>query len=164
MESRNVKYSTSEPQVTVLAATTGSFQNHTSASTAKAASSSSRKWGIAALLDITNMNDEPRSREAGQEAKRALQTQTSYFCPHGNPVQGAMKKHRAAEHTSAEQESASLLQLMGDETVSRNISETLLAYTQRNVSYEIQKAIAITIMATAPQERMCRSSLPPPLR
>ena len=38
---------------------------------------------------------------------------------------------------------------MGDQTVSSNISETLLAYTQRNVSYEIQKAIAITIMATA---------------
>ena len=147
MESGNV--STSESQVTVLATTTGSFQSHTSASTATAVSSRSRKRGIAALLDITNMSDEPRSREAGQEAKRALQAQTSRFGPRGNPVQGAMKKHRAADHTSGEQESASLLQLMGDETVSSNLSETLLVYTQRNVSYEIQKVIAIPIMATA---------------
>ena len=133
MESESV--STSESQVTVLVTTTGSFQNHTSASTATAASSMSRKQGIAAVLDITNMIDESRSREAGQEAKKALQAQTSHFGPRGNLMQGAMKKHRAAEHTSAEQESASLLQLMGDETVSSNISETLLVYTQRNVSY-----------------------------
>ena len=127
--------------MTVLATATSSFQSHTSASTATAASCRSRKRGIAALLDVTNMSDDPRSREAGQEAKRALQAQTSHFGPRGNLVQGVLKKHRAAEHTSAEQESASLLQLMGNETVSSNISETLLAYTQRNVSYEIQKAI-----------------------
>ena len=153
MESENV--STSESQVTVLVTTTGSFQNHTSASTATAASSVSRKRDIVALLDITNMSDESRSREAGEEAKRALQAQTSHFGPRGNPVQGAMKKRRTAEHTSAEQESVSLLQLMGDETVSSNISETLLVYTQRNVSHEIQKAIAITITETAVTKWNC---------
>ena len=60
-------------------------------------------------MDITNISDEPMCREVGHEAKRALLAQTSHFCPSGNPVQGAMKKHRAVEHTSAEQESASLL-------------------------------------------------------
>ena len=71
------------------------------------------------------------------------------------PCAGSHEKHRTAEHTSAEQESSSLLQLMGDETVSSNISETLLVYTQRNVSHEIQKAIAITITATAVTKWNC---------
>ena len=44
---------------------------------------------------------------------------------------------------------------MGNETETSHISETLLAYTQKNVSYEIQKAIAITIMATAVTKWNC---------
>ena len=44
---------------------------------------------------------------------------------------------------------------MVDETVSSNISEILLPYTQRNISYEIQRAIAITIMATAVTKWNC---------
>ena len=72
MESGNV--STSEPQAT----TNGSFQNHTPAATT-------------ALLDISNLSDEPRSRKAGQQARRALQAQASLFAPRGDPVQGAMR-------------------------------------------------------------------------
>ena len=42
-----------------------------------------------------------------------------------------------------------LTQLMHDKAMIGSMTENLLAYTQRNVSFEIQKAIAITIMTTA---------------
>ena len=59
------------------------------------------------------------------------------------------------EHTSAVHESVPQVQLIGDKSVSSNIAEILLTYTQRNVSYEIQKALAITIMATAVAKWTC---------
>ena len=44
---------------------------------------------------------------------------------------------------------------MGEKSVTNDIAEQLLAYTQRNVSHEIQKAIAITILATAMSKWGC---------
>lgn len=152
MESGNA--STSELQATVPMTTNGSFQNHKPADTI-AVSSRSRKRGISALLDITNLSDEPRLRTAGQRAKRALEAQASRSAPCGDPMQGAKKKHRVVELTLTMHEAVSLSQTMGDKSVSSNISETLLTYTQRNVSYEIQKAIAITIMTTAVAKWNC---------
>ena len=139
----------------VSMSTNGSFQNHTPAATTTALSSRSRKRGIAALSDITNLSNESQPRDAGQRAKRALDAQATRFAPRGDPKQGARMKHRVVEFTSTVSESASLLQLMGDKSVSSNISETLLTYTQRNVSHEMKKAIAITIMATAVAKRNC---------
>ena len=127
----------------VLLTTTGSSQNHSLAAPAAPGVSCTRKRGIASLLDITN-SQVTQARTASQQAKRSLQEQVTHNAPRGNPVLGAAKKHRSAD--SLEQH---LPQLLGDKAMSSAIAETLLAYTQRNVSFEVQKAVAITVMTTA---------------
>ena len=46
-------------------------------------------------------------------------------------------------------EPKTLTQLMNDKAMSNETAEVLMAYIQRNVSFEIQKAIAIPIVSTA---------------
>ena len=59
------------------------------------------------------------------------------------------------EHTSTVHDSVTLLQQMRDKSLSSNIPEILLPFTQRNIFYEIRKAIAITIMAATVTEWNC---------
>ena len=85
-----------------------------------------------------------------QQAKRNVQSQNFRSAPHGNPAKGAKVRHQTAASAGTTCEPhITLVQLMHDKSMISDISETLLAYTQRNVSFEIQKAIAITIMTTA---------------
>lgn len=147
MESGNVsRGERRRPLQTVLETTNGSSQNQPPADTGP--TSRTRKRGISALLqDISNGPIQLQCRRAGQQAKRMLESlQSSSYAPRGDPVQGAVKKHRNAEPVAAVKET---LHQLRDKAVSTSIAETLLSFTQRNATYEIQKANAITIMATA---------------
>ena len=94
---------------------------------------------------MTNTCDATQSRRAGLQAKRNLQSQSSRSAPCRNPKQGAKRKHEVAESTdTATPSHNSLSQLLGEKSVMSDIAEHLMAYTQRNVSYEVQKAIAMT--------------------
>ena len=109
--------------------------------------SRTRKLGIAAVLqDTTNIVDKPMSWRASQQARRAFQKHILPCAPRGDPVQGAAKKYRSENQTSAMQDS---LPQLGDKAVSTTIVDTMQAYVQRNASHEVQNAIALTIMTTA---------------
>ena len=170
MESGNG--STTVPQATI---TTGSFQNQspvaTSAATqaatpaaipaatpasTPAATPRSRKRGISSLLqDITNTG-EPQSRRSAVKAMRTIESQSCLSAPRGNPVQGSKVRHNTAVPASTNTvHEPSLLQLLSDESVVCNIADNLAEYTQRNVAYEVQKALAINIMLTAISKWNC---------
>ena len=81
------------------------------------------------------------------QARKSMQRQTSHAAPRANPRHGAKQKHGTA--ASTHESRITLAQLMGDKSKCGNIADTLLPYTQRNVSFEVQKVIAITIVTTA---------------
>ena len=82
-----------------------------------------------------------------------MQSQQMHSAPRGNSTEGAWARHRCdASDTSAEsasQEPATLFELLGDKHVIAEAADHIMAYSQRNTSFEIQKAMAITIMAMA---------------
>ena len=162
MESGNV--STTVHQAT----TTGSFQNQppvaTQAATpaatqaaTPAATSRSRKRGISALLqDITNT--QPESRRSALKAMRTIESQGCLSAPRGIPVQGSKVRHTTAVPASTNVSTNTVLEpslLLSDESMVSNIADNLAAYTQRNVTYEVQKALAINIMLTAISKWNC---------
>lgn len=86
------------------------------------------------------------SRSAGQKAGRTLQEQATLRAPRGNPAQGAATKHRSADPGYT---------VKSPIAVSSNIANILMAYIQRNIPYEAQKAIAISVMAVAMSRWNC---------
>ena len=147
--------STSEPEAaTVFATTTGSFQNQSppapSSTPARVPACTSRKRGISSLLqDISNGSDIPQTRRARLQAKKSVQSHCSRSAPRGNPAKGAKLRHRNRASTTTREPHITLTQLMHNKAMISSITETLLTYIQRNVSFEIQKAIAIAVMTTA---------------
>ena len=85
------------------------------------------------------------------KARRVIQSQQHCYAPRGNPSQGARAKCRPAAvlPEPASVEPATLSDVMDDEHIISDASGSLLEYIQRNASFEIQKAMAITIMTTA---------------
>ena len=135
---------------TTVSTTNGSYQNHSPA--AVAATPRSRKQGIESLLlDITNLREEPPLRRARQKAQKNLQEQIHY-APRGNPGLGAAKKHSSV---AVEAKNDPMPKLLGDKAVSHSTAEVLASYTQRNTTYEVQKAFALRVMATAVSEWNC---------
>ena len=97
------------------------------------------------------MREEPRSRELGKKAQKNLQEQIHYT-PCGNPGLGAAKKHSSV---AVEAKNDPLPKLLGDKAVSHSTAEVVASYTQRNTIYEVQKAFALAVMATAVSEWNC---------
>ena len=112
-----------------------------------------QKKGISAVLqDITNVCEQTHSQSAHVKARRVIQTQQRCYAPRGNPSQGARAKCRppaAVLPEPASVEPATLSDMMDDEHIISDASESLLEHIQRIASFEIQKAMAITIMITA---------------
>ncbi len=145
-----------------LRTTTGSFQNQTTLATSVSGGSKTpqkRKRGLSAVLqDCTNEPLQKRSSKARAESTiHGILTPT----PHGNPSAAGIASVAAKQQARAsvpEEPQAS-----GSKTApptlcsvfkkSRNAFDTgagmLMSYVQRNASYEVQKAVAISIMATA---------------
>ena len=78
-----------------------------------------------------------------------MKSQSCFAAPRGNPTQGGKLRQSTTSTVP------SLLQLKQDESVTRSSTETLIVYTQRNVFYEVQKALAINIMITAMSQWNC---------
>ena len=136
-------------QATVTMTTNGSFQNQPppDVETASAAGWCSRKRGISALLDLTNTSDQPLSRRSALRARKSIQSQSQSSAPRGDPVQGG----KLRQSCTVLHEPSSLLQNMDGD----NIGDKLAGYVQRNVSFEIQKALAINIVAIAISKWQC---------
>ena len=131
MESGNVSTGEQRQLPTVFETTNGSYQQPPAAAT----TSRSRKRGIAAVLqDTTNFVDKPKPRRASQQARRTMQKHISPCAPRGDPMQGAAKKYRNKDLSSAVQEPVPQL---GDKAVSNTIADTMQTYVQRNASHEI---------------------------
>ena len=132
MESGNV--------ITQMKETNGSFQNQ------PLPSRCTRKRGISALLqDITNSCEQPMPRRSAVQVKKTMEIHSCTSAPHGNSAQGGKLRHTSMSRcTGAVHESFNLLQKIND-----NASEYLTSYTQRKVCFEVQKALAINVMAIA---------------
>lgn len=130
-----------------------SFQNYTSSSNLSLEPSRKRRRGISAVLqDHTNVPLETRRSKV--KATTSIQEIVRPLAPRGNPSAAV-----AAKQSSDTIEPPPVSPMEGEKTLysmfhkSRSSFDTgagmLLSYIQRNASYEVQKAVAISIMATA---------------
>ena len=72
--------------------------------------------------------------------------------PRGNPKLGGKCRQQNTATACEDHEPAAHLQhLVNDTNLINNINDSIAAFIQRNVSYEVQKAIAINVMVTALQ-------------
>ena len=140
------------PLATVPAATTnGSFQNHPPPAEPPDATPRGRKRGISALLeDVTNTGH----LECRRSALKAKKSQNSVQAARGNPARGG-KLRQGQTVSVAEHESVHLHKLVHDKSLLGTVHSSLAGFIQRNVSFEVQKAIAINMMVTALLEWNC---------
>ena len=82
------------------------------------------------------------------KAKRALKSQNSVQAARGNPARGG-KLRQGQTVRVAEHESVHLHNLVHDKSLLGTVYSSLAGFIQRNVSFEVQKAIAINMMVTA---------------
>ena len=119
-----------------------------------------RKRGISAIIDdSTGSPPMPpaiiRPRAAKLVAAKAIERQCTRSAPRGNPKESfkARIAHLAASNDSSSGESAdctTLHRLLSQNKIAVSQSALgLQTYVQQNTSYEVQKANAISIMATA---------------
>ena len=119
------------------------------------ATTRTRKRGIEALLhDVTNFQDSPMPRRSTLQAQTAIKTQTERYAPRGNCMAGAKatfsKRRRATVAKKSPAQPMTLCVIAKkDQSNIKEDRDHLMAYIQRNTSYEVQKAATITIMATA---------------
>ena len=132
---------------------TGSFQNQTTGSSQvpTAVTKQTRKRGIAAILqDSTNLLESVSQRPCREEGLRGNRATCA---PRGNPMKGvkARKKNkRAAEKYEHVHEPSTLTDFVKNHACHvRTETDNIIGYTQRNASFEVQKAVAISIVATA---------------
>ena len=139
--------------IAVLQMTNSSFQNQPISSSRNhppatpAAIPPVRERGISVLLqDISNTRGAtvPHICSASQENHK----ESDLPCCFSRNATQLGKLRQSTTSTTSTVHELSLLQLVR-ESVTRSITETLAAYTPRNVSYEVQKALAINIMFTA---------------
>ena len=136
-----------------------SFQNYSSSSPASCGPSRKRKRNISAVLqDQTNVPLQTRRSKA--RAKTAIQEMMpKKYAPRGNPSAGVAAKQSSATssaeavETPVQMDEAEIKTLRSVFNNNRSAFDTgagmLISYLQRNASYEVQKAVAISIMATA---------------
>ena len=130
---------------------TGSFQN-------QQPPKKTRKRGIAALLDKTNQICEQSSaqRLCKETARARVATQVTPFIlfeERGDPAKGG-KAHAKIVQRKDNQESACTLYSVftKNKTLFNQGKEFVSKYVSRNISWEVQKAIAIQTMTTAMTE------------
>ena len=131
---------------------TGSSQNPQTTTVTQSPTRNYRrgcKRGIAALLqDSTNIQGSGK-RKARLKANAAICKQSARHAPRGKPLAG----FKARVRNSALSDNSDRTTLRGlsthDNTAIIDGTAYLQAYIQRNAAYEIQKASAISIMATA---------------
>ena len=129
-----------------------SFQNYTSSSN-PSQPSRKRKRGISAVLqDHTNVPLETRRSKAN--ATTSIQDIVRPLAPRGNPPAGATAKHSRetieAPPVLPTEEGKTLHSVFHNSRATFDIGAgMLMSYIQRNASYVVQKAVAISIMATA---------------
>lgn len=131
-----------------------SFQNYPSSSRPV---NRPRKRGISTVLqDCTNQPLQKRSSKVKAEASLHEMLTTSEYAPRGNPVAGSTARHQQhseverVEEANADDTHVTLCSVFRkNKTTFTKHAEQLLGFIQRNASYEIQKAVAISLMATA---------------
>ena len=124
---------------------TGSCKNQ-----ATGGQKATRKRGIAAVLeDSTNLVCDGY-RRSQRQARNELQALKTTYAPRGNPSKGARSRMQSKEAVKQSLPPTTLIELMASDPSSiRSGTDHLIAYIQRNTSYEVQKAWAISVMGTA---------------
>ena len=142
--------SQNQPSVSSQAQEAGSFQNQHHRR--------SRKRGIAALLaDVTNQISETRPvRVCREETISKVSTAMApEFGPRGDPLKGAKNKAKALKTIQASQ-SDDACTLYNIYTKDRELfdkgQEYICNFVSKNVSWDVQKAVAIQIMTSAMTE------------
>ena len=127
-----------------------SFQNYPNSSS----SNRSRKRGISTVLqDCTNQPLPKRKSKAKAETSLHELLTTSEYAPRGNPIAGSTARHQVQsvefEETADGDAPATLCSaFQKSKNAFLKHAEQLMGFIQRNVSYEVQKVVAISIMAT----------------
>ena len=121
---------------------TGSFQNQPETPLQH------RKQGISAI--VNSSTDSLHPRKAKVVAAMAIERQSTLSAPRGNPIEGFKARMCNTEESTCDSTCTSMHELLSKNkvAVSQGLSD-LQAYIQRNTSYEVQKANAISIMITA---------------
>ena len=145
-------------------ASTGSFQNQQPSSGNQQPSTSSfqnqqppkktRKRGIAALMDKTNQVCEQShpQRLCKENARARVATQlTPSFEERGDPAKGG-KAHAKIVQCKDSQEGTLYSVFTKNKALFNQGKEFVSKYVSRNISWEVQKAIAIQTMTTAMTE------------
>ena len=135
---------------------TGSSQNQPTCSSQNQPTGSSqnqpriRKRGISAVAMQDTQPDIPCSRKAKLEAIVAIEGQSlGILCaPQGNPSEG-VKARVTGSASNNSKCTTTLKQLLSQNKTAIIATSHLKTYIQHNTAYEIQKASAISIMATA---------------
>ena len=126
---------------------TGSFQN-------QQPPKKTRKRGIAALLDRTNQvcEQSPAQRPCKETAQARVATQlTPSFEGRGDPAKGGKAHAKIVQHKD-NQKSTLYSVFTKNKALFNQGKEFVSKYVSRNVSWEVQKAIAIQTMNTAMTE------------
>ena len=130
--------------------TNSSFQNYTISNASK-----KRKRGICVILqDSSNIQLETETRGAMEKAKSSINKMftTTDFAPRGNATLGndvRYNKLSAADEVPKEKTDTLYSIYKNSRDAFDMGAEMLLSYMQQNASYEVQKATAISVMATA---------------
>ena len=127
----------------VLETTNGSFQNQPPADHPRG-----RKRGISALLkDITDSAVQETRRSAVRAKKTMVESQSHVYAPRGNPIQGGKcggnkrrKSNDVENYCTVHDHLPKVKGLPSDK------HDYIASFTQRNASYEVQKALAIHIL------------------
>lgn len=129
---------------------TSSFQNQTQQPTGTSYRGKCRKCGIAAVLqDSANCEKSAGSKRKQAECANPVQY-TAICAPRGDPEKGARK--RIMNTAILGDGPTSMHELMKDHTCTslmENTTSNLAGYIQRNAEFETQKALAMSVMATA---------------
>ena len=122
-------------------ASTGSFQN-------QQPPKKTRKHGIAALLDRTNQEQSPAQRSCKETARAKVASQlTPSFEERGDPAKGGKDHAKIVQHKD-DKESSLFRVFTNNRVLFNQGKEFVNKYVSRNVSWELQKAIAIQTMTT----------------
>ena len=136
------------------ASDTGSFQNPPSTTDPTRNYRTGCKRGIAALLHDCTNHQETRSRKSRLMADTAIRKQSARCAPRGKPIEGYRARVRNTV-SSGESDCTTLCGLVKNKEKFSESTSYLQGYIQRNAQYEIQKASAISIMATAISDWGC---------
>ena len=125
------------------------FENPPASSYSLSIRTAKRKRGISAVLNNDVSTEIPcAARIAKVEASLAIEKQAMAKAPRGKPMEGVKARSTKVEESDVNCSTLHSLVKHNKAVISQGAS-LLQAYAQKNTSYEVQKASAISIMATA---------------